>query len=53
MKELDDSTNLAVGMSSLGPLVYAIDATSSAGTEVIVRKLCARYRGQFLGSFSG
>jgi beta-ribofuranosylaminobenzene 5'-phosphate synthase len=51
IERVDETTNLAVGMSSLGPLVYAIGVGGDRRTEESVRKLCAAYRGQCLGSF--
>jgi beta-ribofuranosylaminobenzene 5'-phosphate synthase len=53
MDAVDASTNLAVGMSSLGPLVYAIGESGYRTGETLLKELCARYRGQFIGTFQG
>jgi beta-ribofuranosylaminobenzene 5'-phosphate synthase len=53
MHAVDASTNLAVGLSSLGPLVYAIGQSGHQTGETIVRRICTRYRGQFIGTFQG
>lgn len=53
IREADEKTDLAVGMSSLGPLVYAIGAEREGKGCEVVKELAVKYRGALLGVFRG
>jgi predicted sugar kinase len=51
--DLEDHTPAAVGLSSLGPLVYAVcDRDDKSGHDTI-RHTARRYGVEVLGTFSG
>jgi beta-ribofuranosylaminobenzene 5'-phosphate synthase len=53
IKDADDRTGLALGMSSLGPLIFAIGTEKDEKDGSIVKELILRYRGVMLGVFRG
>jgi beta-ribofuranosylaminobenzene 5'-phosphate synthase len=53
IREADETTDLAVGMSSLGPLVYAVGAEGDDKGNDLVAELAVKYRGRLLGVFRG
>ncbi len=53
LKEADEKTGLAVGMSSLGPLVFAVGAASDNKERELIKDLAVKYGGRMLGAFRG
>ena len=53
IREADERTDLAVGMSSLGPLVYAVGAEGDHKGSDLVKELAVKYGGHLLGAFRG
>ena len=53
IRDADDRTDLAIGMSSLGPLVFAIGTERDKKDRATVEDLTVRYRGVMLGVFRG
>lgn len=53
MAELDNMPELAIGMSSLGPLVYAIGMADNHKGATLVRQIAAKYDAELLGVFRG
>lgn len=53
IRDADDRTGLALGMSSLGPLIFAIGTEKDEKDSAIVKELILRYRGVMLGVFRG
>jgi len=53
MDDVDENTSLAVGMSSLGPLVYVVGTANDHAIEELVERVSIRYAGSLLGVFRG
>jgi beta-ribofuranosylaminobenzene 5'-phosphate synthase len=53
IRDADDRTDLALGMSSLGPLIFAIGPEKNEKDSSIVKDLILRYRGVMLGVYRG
>lgn len=50
---LNEGTHMAVGLSSLGPLVYAISDGNEASVAPALSGLCLQYNATLLGHFRG
>jgi hypothetical protein len=52
LKDLD-ATRFAVGMSSLGPLVYAISSDLDEAAAATFQRICKEHAAKFLGCYQG
>jgi beta-RFAP synthase len=53
MDYVDENTSLAVGMSSLGPLVYVVSTAKDHRVQELVGRASIKYGGSLLGVFRG
>ena len=53
LREIAESTVYPAGLSSMGPLVYAVASADDIVASSTLRDMCGQYGAKYLGSFAG